>query len=86
MKYFTFISPAHLSPDSCTIDYLPRSEAFWFRGPINPDHRMVTKKEGREKAKAKQLGRRQDQLDQDKIHEPYDRAIQVHGYRKHGAS
>ena len=67
----------HLSLNETAVDYAPRNEAFWFRGPIEPDVRMVGKREGCERMKAKSKGLSQHQLDQEKIHEPYDRAVQV---------
>ena len=60
-----------------TVDYCPRTEAFWFRGPIDADLRMVKKREGRERINARQKGLPKHDLDQKKIHEPFDRAIQV---------
>ena len=71
------MSTAHLSLDEATVDYLPRNEAFWFRGPMDADLRMVRKREGYEKAMAKRKGLPQYKLDQEKIHAPHDRAIQV---------
>ena len=71
------LNAAHLSLDEATVDYLPRNEAFWFRGPMDADLRMVRKREGYEKAMAKRKGLPQYKLDQEKIHAPHDRAIQV---------
>ena len=69
----------HLSLDEATVDYLPRNEAFWFRGPMDADLRMVRKREGYEKAMAKRKGLPQYKLDQEKIHARHDRAIQFIG-------
>ena len=67
----------HLDLREATVDYTPRNEAFWFRGPIKPDIRMVTKREGLARTKARHQGTSIHDLDQQEIHEPYDRAIQV---------
>lgn len=63
--------------ENATVDLYPRNEAFWFRGPINADNRMVSKRLGSERTKARHEGRSITNLDQQIIHEPYDRAIQV---------
>merc|ERR1712150_174040 len=69
----------HLSLTESTVDYSPRNEAFWFRGPMDADVRMVKKREGRLRHIAKEKGLSKHDLDQAKIHEPYDRAIQFTG-------
>ena len=63
--------------ENTTVDYNPRNEAFWFRGPIDANLRMVQKRIGNLRLQAKHAGRSIHDLDQQKIHEPYDRAIQV---------
>ena len=44
---------------------------------MDADVRMVKKREGRLRHIAKEKGLSKHDLDQAKIHEPYDRAIQV---------
>ena len=63
--------------ENATVDLYPRNEAFWFRGPINADSRMVSRRLGKERTKARHEGRSITDIDQQIIHEPYDRAIQV---------
>ena len=75
--FHMFQNQGHLELGEATVDHNPRNEAFWFRGPIDPDARMIGKREGNERMKAKHQGRSIHDLDQQKIHQPYDRAIQV---------
>ena len=63
--------------ENATVDLYPRNEAFWFRGPINADSRMASRRLGKERTKARHEGRSITDIDQQIIHEPYDRAIQV---------
>ena len=69
----------HLSLNDSTVDYLPRNEAFWFRGPMDANKNLVMKREGRERYNNREKGLPIHQLDQEKIHQPHDRAIQFIG-------
>lgn len=75
---------AHLRPNKphlkdAVVDYKPRTEAFWFRGGILPDARMINKKMGRYNYGEKKRLDPEFAFPKEKVFEPYDRAIQTLG-------
>lgn len=71
----------HLSPAESVVDVRPRVEAFWFRGPIDADARMIRKRRGTRRTKVKLFGQEatDETYPEDKVREPYDRPIQFVG-------
>ena len=66
----------HLSLNDSTVDYLPRTEAFWFRGPMDANKNLVMQREGRERYNNREKGMTINQLDKEKLNQPQDRANQ----------
>eukprot|EP00096_Caligus_rogercresseyi_P004044 TRINITY_DN18173_c0_g1_i1.p1 TRINITY_DN18173_c0_g1~~TRINITY_DN18173_c0_g1_i1.p1 ORF type:complete len:588 (-),score=190.63 TRINITY_DN18173_c0_g1_i1:385-2148(-) len=63
-----------------TTDVFPRLEAFWFKGGIHPDRRMVKKRRGTVETRLKRRelkGTLEDH--KDTIFEPYERALAYNG-------
>lgn len=66
---------------SCQVDHNPRNEAFWFRGHIDPDYKMIRKREG---TMASDWNKRiKNPMTQEKVEAKFDRAIQFIGEGTH---
>jgi len=68
----------------CSEDFDSRNDAFWFRGGINPDKSMLSKREGLIKSqmkKGKKLSHRNpyEDLSLEDAKQPYERALQYKG-------
>ena len=90
MDFYIFYSFFYSHSFHCIAKYSPvfRNEAFWFRGGIQPDARMVSKREGTQKMQKRLRDRgwkyyTEDGLrramTQDQVSEPYERALQYTG-------
>jgi len=67
----------------CSEDFDSRNEAFWFRGGINPDKKMLGKREGLIKSKKKRGEKLSvnpyEDMSLEDAKEPYERALQYKG-------
>lgn len=68
---------SHLSEAS--VDHRPRTEAFWFRGGIQPDARMIKKKLGKAESDKRKGIDEEYAFKEERAYEKYDRAIQIKG-------